>query len=151
MADNLVRWEPFKDMMSLREAMNRLFEDSFIRPDAWPMPFDTGMIGMAVDVIETKDEVVVKASVPGIKPEDIDISVTGDMLTIKGETKAEEKVEQGNYVRQERRYGRFERSIALPTTVVTDKADARFEHGVLTLKLPKAEEVKPKTIKVKTK
>jgi len=150
MAD-IVRWEPFKDMMSLREAMNRLFEDSFIRPSAWPLPFEGETVGMPVDVIEGKDNVVVKASVPGLKPEDIDVSITGDTLTIKGETKSEEKVEQGSYIRQERRYGKFERSLQLPSLVVADKADAKFEHGVLTLTLPKAEEVKPKTIKVKTK
>ena len=150
MAD-IVRWEPFKDMMSLREAMNRLFEDSFIRPSAWPLPFEGETVGLPVDVIEGKDNVVVKASVPGLKPEDIDVSITGDTLTIKGETKSEEKVEQGSYIRQERRYGKFERSLQLPSLVVADKADAKFEHGVLTLTLPKAEEVKPKTIKVKTK
>ena len=150
MAD-IVRWEPFKDMMSLREAMNRLFEDSFIRPSAWPLPFEGETVGLPVDVIEGKDNVVVKASVPGLKPEDIDVSITGDTLTIKGETKSEEKVEQGSYIRQERRYGKFERSLQLPSLVVVDKADAKFEHGVLTLTLPKAEEAKPKTIKVKTK
>ena len=150
MAD-IVRWEPFKDMMSLREAMNRLFEDSFIRPSAWPLPFEGETVGLPVDVIEGKDNVVVKASVPGLKPEDIDVSITGDTLTIKGETKSEEKVEQGSYIRQERRYGKFERSLQLPSLVVADKADAKFEHGVLTLTLPKAEEAKPKTIKVKTK
>ncbi len=150
MAD-IVRWEPFKDMMSLREAMNRLFEDSFIRPSAWPLPFEGETVGLPVDVIEGKDNVVVKASVPGLKPEDIDVSITGDTLTIKGETKSEEKVEQGSYIRQERRYGKFERSLQLPSLVVADKADAKFEHGVLTLTLPKAEQVKPKTIKVKTK
>lgn len=150
MSNQLTRWEPFKEMMSLREAMNRLFEDSFIRPSAWPLPFDGDAFGLPVDVIEKKDEVLVKASVPGLKPEDIDVSITGDVLTIKGETKSEEKIEDGTYLRQERRYGRFERSLQLPTLVVADKADAKFEHGVLTLKLPKAEEARPHTIKVKT-
>jgi HSP20 family protein len=79
------------------------------------------------------------------------VSVTGDVLTIKGETQAEEKIEQGSYIRQERRFGAFQRSLTLPTAVVADKAKAEFEHGVLTLTLPKAEESKPKTIKVKTK
>ena len=88
---------------------------------------------------------------PGIKPEDIDVSVTGDVLTIRGETASEEKSEQGSYLRQERRVGKFERSLTLPTQVQADKAEARFEHGVLTLTLPKAEQVKPKSIKVKTK
>jgi HSP20 family protein len=154
MANKPVRWEPFNEimneMMSLREAMNRLLEDSFTRPGAWLLPSGSGAMGIPIDVIETNDEVIIKASVPGVRWEDLDVSVTGEMLTIKGKTKAEEKVEQGSYIRQERRYGRFERSIALPTTVMADKADARFEQGVLTLTLPKDEEVKSKTIKVRT-
>jgi HSP20 family protein len=147
---NIVRWEPFRDLMSLREAMDRLFEESFIRPHAgWLAPL--GAEALAVDMYETDQDVVVKSSVPGIKPEDIDITITGDTLTIKGETKAEEKVEKSNYIRQERRYGAFSRSLTLPTTIVAEKAKAEFEDGVLTLTLPKAEEVKPKTIKVKAK
>ena len=106
---------------------------------------------MAVDVYETDEDVVVKASVPGVDPEELDISITGDTLTIKGETRAEEEVEEENYVYRERRYGAFSRSMTIPTSVEADEADAEFEDGVLTLRLPKAEEVKPKTIKVKTK
>jgi HSP20 family protein len=106
---------------------------------------------LAVDMYETDEEVVVKTAAPGVKPEDIDVNITGDVLIIKGETKTEEKVEEASYIRQERRYGAFSRSLALPSTVVADKATAEFENGVLTLTLPKAEEVKPKTIKVKAK
>ena len=114
MANNIVRWEPFGEMMSLRDAVNRLFEDSFIRPGQWPMSMDGGQVGLAVDVIETKDDVIVKASVPGIKPADLDISVTGGLLTLKGEVKSEEKIEKGSYIRQERRYGAFARTLSLP-------------------------------------
>ena len=147
---HLVRWEPFRDLISLREAMDRLFEESFIRPRAgWLAPLGAG--ALAVDMYETDQDVVIKSSVPGVKAEDIDITITGDTLTIKGETKAEEKVEKANYVRQERRYGAFSRSVTLPTTIVAEKAKAEFENGVLTLTLPKAEEVKPKAIKVKAK
>jgi len=150
MARNLVRWEPWSDLMSLREAMDRLFEESVVRPRAgWLAPL--GAESLAVDMYETEDEVVVKTAVPGVKSEDIDVSITGDVLTIKGETKAEEKVEKANYVRQERRHGAFSRSLTLPSTVVADKAIAEFENGVLVLTLPKAEEVKPKTIKVTAK
>ena len=150
MARNLVRWEPWSDLMSLREAMDRLFEESFVRPRAgWLAPL--GAETLAVDMYETDDEVVVKTAVPGVKPEDIDVSITGDVLTIKGETKSEEKVEKANYIRQERRYGAFSRSLTLPSMVVADKATAEFENGVLILTLPKAEEVKPKTIKVAAK
>jgi len=146
MSNGIVRWEPFREMISLRDAMNRLFEDSFIRPSTLPMQFE-GM-QLAVDVMETKDDVVVKASVPGIQPDDLDITLSGEMLTIKGEFKSEQKTEGGTTIRQERRYGSFERTLALPTQIVGDKAKAEFENGVLTLTLPKAEEVKPKTIKV---
>jgi HSP20 family protein len=150
MARNLVRWEPWSDLMSLREAMDRLFEESVVRPRAgWLAPI--GSESLAVDMYETDEEVVVKTAVPGVKSEDINVSITGDVLTIKGETKAEEKVEKANYIRQERRYGVFSRSLSLPSTVVADKATAEFENGVLILTLPKAEEVKPKTIQVKAK
>ena len=149
MAD-LIRWEPFRDLISLREAMDRLFEESFVWPRAgWLAPL--GPETLAVDMYETDEDVVIKTSVPGVKPEDIDITITGDTLTIKGEVKAEEKVEKANYIRRERRYGAFSRSLTLPTSVVAEKAKAEFENGVLTLTLPKAEEVKPKTIKVKAK
>ena len=147
---NIVRWEPFRDLITLREAMDRLFEESFIRPRVgWMAPLGAG--ALAVDMYETDQDVVIKSSVPGVKPEDLDITITGDTLTIKGETKAEEKVEKANYIRQECRYGAFRRSLTLPTTVVAEKAKAEFENGVLTLTLPKAEEVKPKSIKVKAK
>lgn len=147
---NLVRWEPFRDLVSLREAMDRLFEESFIRPrTGWlaPASVDT----LAVDMYETDDSVIVKTAVPGIKPEELDVSVTGDTLTIKGETRAEEEIKEENYIRRERRYGAFSRSLALPVSVVADKAAADFENGMLTLTLPKAEEVKPRAIKVKAK
>ena len=151
MSNEVARWEPFTEMMSLRDAVNRLFEDSFIRPGAWPLPFDGDGLSVPADLIETKDNVIVKLSAPGVKPEEIDISVVGDTLTIKGETKGEERFEEGNYIRKERRFGSFQRSLSLPTSVASDKAKAEFENGVLTLALPKAEEAKPKSIKVTMK
>jgi len=151
MANEVVRWEPFNEMVSLRDAVSRLLEDSFIRPAAWPLPFEGPAWSMPVDVIETKDNIIVKAAVPGVKPDEIDLSVTGDTLTIKGETKVEEKFEEGSYLRKERRFGAFQRTLTLPTNVVADKARAEFENGVLTLTLPRTEEVKPKAIKVTTK
>jgi HSP20 family protein len=147
---NIVRWEPFRELVSLREAMDRLFEESFVRPGGGRLA-PAGMEVPAVDVYQTDDAVVVKSAIPGIKPEDIDISITGDTLTIKGETRVEEEVNEENYIRRERRYGSFCRSLALPLPVVTEKAEAEFENGVLTLTLPKAEEVKPKAIKIKAK
>ncbi len=147
---NLVRWEPFRELMSLREAMDRLFEESFVRPrEGWLAPLGAGTL--AVDMYETPEEVVVRTAIPGIDPEDIDVSVIGDTLTIKGESKSEEEEKGANYIRRERRYGSFSRSLSLPTNVVADKATADFSKGILTLRLPKAEEVKPKRIEIKTK
>ena len=142
----LQRWEPFKEMITLRKAMDRLFEDSFIRPSVYLQETDGTL---PLDVYQTTNEVVVKASLPGYKPEEVDISITGDILTIKGEHKEEQKVKEENYWLRERRYGTFSRSITLPLEVVSDRAEASFDNGVLTLNLPKAEEVKPKQIKVR--
>jgi len=148
---SLVRWEPFNDLISLRDAMDRLFEESFIQPSkTWLAPW-RGSGQLPLDVYETDEEIVVKASVPGIKPEDIDITITGDTLTIKGESESEEEVERERYICRERRYGAFTRSVTLPGGINTDEAEASFEDGVLTLHIPKAEEVKPKTIAVKKK
>jgi HSP20 family protein len=151
---NLVRadWfkptEPFRDLISLREAMDQLFEESVVRPGAnWLA--QVGERTLAVDMYETDDAVVVKSAIPGIKAEDLDISVTGDTLTIKGETKTDEEIKEENYLYRERRYGSFCRALSIPVPVVTNKAEAEFENGMLTLTLPKAEEVKPKAIKVK--
>lgn len=145
---NLIRWEPAREMMTLREAMDRLFDDAFTRPlsfagNGWSMP--------AVDMYQTDNEVVVKVALPGIKAEEVQINVTGEMLTIKGEVKQKEEVKEKAYHIHEQRWGAFERSLALPTQVVADKAKADFENGVLTITLPKAEEVKPKSITIKTK
>jgi HSP20 family protein len=145
---SLIRWEPAREMMTLREAMDRLFDDAFTRPLSlsngnWSVP--------AVDMYQTDNEVVVKVALPGVKADDVQINVTGELLTIKGETKQEEEKKDKAYHIRERRWGAFERTIAMPTQVVADKAKAEFESGVLTVTLPKAEEVKPKTISIKTK
>ena len=130
--------------------MDRLFEDSFVpHAERWPSVADGGFL--PVDVYETEDTVVVEAPVPGLKPEDVDISIAGDTLTIRGESKFEEKVERENYIRQERRYGSFCRAVALPEGLDRNQAEAGFENGVLKVTFPKLEEVKPKSIKVKVK
>ena len=146
---SLIKWEPFSDLISLRDAMDRLFEESFVRMRGWPSLL--GAEALALEMYETADSVVVKTAGPGVKPEDIDITITGDVLTIKGEAKTEEKVEKEHYIRQERRYGSFQRSVQLPVSLVPDKAEATFEHGILTLTIPKSEEAKPKIIKVEAK
>ncbi len=145
----LMRWEPFREIMSLRDAMDRLFEDSFVRPSRlWP---ELGRGELPVDMYQTANDVVVKASIPGLKPDEVDISITGDTLTIKGEHKEEKEVEEQDYFYRERRYGAFSRSLTIPVPVKTEKTEATFENGVLTVTMPKAEEVKPKQIKIKAK
>ena len=144
---NLTRWEPAREIMTLREAMERLFDDAFTRPfsmrDGWSAP--------AIDMYQTDDEIVVKASLPGIKSDEVQINITGDVLTLKGEVKHEEESQEKAWHIREQRWGSFQRSVALPTNVVADKARAEFENGILTITLPKAEEVKPKTITINTK
>jgi HSP20 family protein len=146
----LVRWSPARDMVSLREAMDRLFEESFLRPDLFGGG-ETAVSALPLDMYETESDVVVKASVPGVKPEDIEVTVTGDLLTIKGEFKTEEKTEKRSFLRQERRYGSFCRQLGLPAGVDSNKAAASFENGILTLTLPKVEAVRPKTVRVVAK
>jgi HSP20 family protein len=134
-------------MVTLREAMDRLFDDAFIRP----FGLTSGLQAPTVDLYQTDDEVVVKTSLPGMKADDMQISVTGDLLTIKGEFKEKEEKKEKAYHLREQRYDSFERTLSLPTEVLADKAKADFEDGVLTITLPKAEEVKPNTITVKAK
>jgi HSP20 family protein len=146
-----MRWEPIKDMVTLRDAMDQLFEDSFTHT-RWLTPVRENVLGqMALDIVENDNELVMKASVPGFTPEDIDIAVVDDLLTIKVESKAEPKEAQTNYLLRERRYNAMQRTVRLPVAVQTDKATADFEHGVLTLTLPKAEAIKPKQIKINAK
>lgn len=146
MAD-IMRWEPLRDMMTLRQAMDRLFEDSFVQPAGFAV---SGASGVAMDVFETDSEVVIKAELPGVKPDEVDVSIAEDVVTVKGEHKEEKEEKEANYFRKELRYGSFSRSVRLPASVNSGKAEAVFENGVLTLTLPKAEEVKPRKINVKT-
>ena len=104
-----------------------------------------------VNMMQTDNEVIIKASIPGVKPEDINISVTGDTLTLRGKVKEDKEYKEADYHIKEMREGSFSRTIPLPVKVDSDKAKAEFENGVLKLTLPKVEEVKPKTITVKAK
>jgi len=145
---NLTRWEPVREMMTLREDMDRLFDDAFTRPLSVR---DGGWSTPALDMYQTDNDVVVKAALPGFKADDVQINVTGDVLTIRGEMKHEDEQKDKAWHIREHRWGSFERSISLPTDVVSEKAQADFDNGILTITLPKAEEVKPKTITVKAK
>jgi len=144
---NLIRWDPVREMVGMRDEMDRVFNDFFSRS---PVSYE-GYGTINLDMMQTDDEVIIKASIPGIKPDDLNISVTGDTLTIRGEIKSEEETKKADYHMREIRYGSFARSVLLPSQVLADKARAEFENGILKLTLPKAEEVKPKTITVKAK
>jgi HSP20 family protein len=146
MPRSIERWEPFREAISLRDAMNSLLQESFIRPGSYLA--QEGPTALPLDVSETENEYVVKASLPGVKPEDVQITVHGDTLTIRGESKVEEEKKDEHWHLRERRFGSFQRSVALATPVNSDKAQAHYEHGVLTLTLPKAEESKPRQIKI---
>ena len=150
---SITRWAPFEDMVSLRQVMDRLVEDSFVRP-SWRRENGDGGFAAALplDMYETNDAVVVKARVPGVNPDDVELTVNGDNLTIKAELRSDANMEDAkkwSWHRHELYHGSIGRSINLPTLVQSDKAEATFRHGELTLVLPKAEEVKPRSIKIK--
>ena len=139
------RWDPFREAISLRDAMNTLLQESFVRPGGMgPATQAT----LPLDVTENENEFVVKASLPGVRPDDVEITVHGDTLTIRGESKAEEEKKGEQWHLRERRFGSFQRSLALAVPVDSDRANAHYEHGVLTLTLPKSESAKPRQIKV---
>lgn len=146
MSGRITRWDPLREVGALREAMDRMFEEGIWRP---PLPFaGSGESSLAIDMYETPDSVVVKTAIPGVKAEDIEVSVTGDSLTIRAETKEETEVKRESYLRRERRYGSYARTVTLPAGLRADQAGADYAEGVLTLTFPRAEEVRPKTIKV---
>ena len=142
----IVRRTPFGDLLSLRQAMDRLFEESLVNPRTWQ--FGEGQL-VPVDVYATSSDVVVEAILPGVKPEGVDITVEGNTLSIAGDTSSMIPGRDGLLL-QEIRRGRFVRTLALPTGLEPDKATATFEDGILTLRIPKAEQVKPRQIKITT-
>ena len=149
MPTDLTEWRPFREVSRLHREMDRLWDDYFGSGRRGLQPLQTEF-APAVDVKETADQVVVKAEVPGMEAKDINISVTGDVLTIKGEKKSEREEKEENYHLVERSYGSFCRSLTLPAAVDLDKIEAKYDKGVLTVTCPKKEEVKPKPIEIKT-
>jgi HSP20 family protein len=145
---NITRFDPFGEMVTLRQAMDRLFEDSFVSPLSW-RSVNGEALSPSLDVHQTPDEIVVTAALPGLRPEDVDITITGQTLSIRGEFKADDEISRDQYLYRERRYGTFHRQLQLPVRVQGDSAAADFENGVLTLRIPKSEEVKPRQIQVK--
>ncbi len=146
----IVRWDPFRNLLALQDEMNRLFEGTLFgetgrasrggRSIVWAPP---------IDVVESKDKVIVNAELPGMKPDEVELSVDEGVLTVKGERKFSEEVKEENLHRIERAYGYFERRIALPKTIDAERITATYTDGVLRIELPKVEESKPKQIPIK--
>ena len=141
----VTRWDPFQDVLSLREAMNQLMEESFVRP---AVAQSGKNFVPALDFSENAEGYLVEAALPGVKPEDVEVTVENNVLTIRGETRQEVDEQKRNFHRIERRFGSFQRTIGLPTTVKADAIQASLTNGVLRLEIPKAEEVKPRKISV---
>ncbi len=145
---SIMRWRPRRDLVSIRDEMNHLFDGFF---SGWPEPRKgllEGAWAPSIDVAESDGEITVTAELPGVKLEEVDIAITDEVLTLKGKKKEEEEVKERNYHRIERSYGSFQRSIALPTGVQADKAKATYKDGILRITVPKVEEAKPKQIKI---
>ena len=137
----LVRWNPYRT--TLFDEFDRLFDSAVSKSPA------ASNWGVAIDVIENDDAYVVKATVPGLTADDLDLTLEDNVLTLKGEIKADEAVENAQYHVRERRYGSFSRRVRFPVAVNSDNVEATYENGILTLSVPKVEEVKPRKIEVK--
>jgi len=147
----IVRWNPARELLTLRDQMDRLMEDFWgpgfgRRAAVW----DGTVAGFPMDVYQTDKEYVVKATLPGVRGEDLDVSIVGETLTIKATTQEEKDVKDEDWLLKESRYNAFSRTVTLPSEVQADKVDATLENGILTLRIPKAEAVLPKSIKVKS-
>jgi HSP20 family protein len=147
------RWDPWGDIVSLREAMNNLLEESFVRPRSAGSG-TPGTLGLAVDLFETPEEFVLTASVPGVNPSEVTISVLGETVRISGFRpdlgEGQRNPEGSRWLIRERHFGAFDRTVSLPAPLRADEASADFENGVLTVTLPKAEQAKPRTITVRS-
>jgi HSP20 family protein len=146
----IVRWEPFRDLVSLQDRMNRLFDSSYRGVGAageedWALG---GSWAPAVDIFEHEGNIVLKAELPGVDPKDVDVRVENNVLTLRGERKFDSEVKRESYHRVERSYGTFARSFTLPAVVDTGNIKAEFKEGVLRVTLPKREEAKPKQISI---
>ena len=149
---SIVRWTPVGDMVSLHEAMDRLFDENFARPYRSRGNDNTAMSRLPIDLYETEDELILKARLAGINPEDVDITIEDSDLVVKAELRSDAALDEAkdwSWYRHELYHGAVARRINLPTLVQSDKIEATFRNGELTLVLPKAEEVKPRSIQVK--
>lgn len=148
MARDITPWSPFKEASSLRDTIDRMFEDSMLGPRVAFIP-TSGI--PTVNIRETEKSIIVEAELPGVKEEDIDLEIEENSLTIKGEKKSEEEVKEKDFYRREFSYGSFTRTVALPVEVESEKAEASMKEGVLRVELPKLEEAKPKVKKIEIK
>jgi HSP20 family protein len=146
---SIVRWDPFKEMASLQDRMNRLFDDVWGRGRRGEEEYISGGWVPPVDVRETKDSLEITAELPGIDPKDVEVAVEGGVLTLRGTRSFEKAAEGETYHRVERAYGAFERAFTLPSNVDSERIQATYRHGVLNLSVPKREEAKPKAISIK--
>lgn len=143
----IIRWDPFRDLITLREKMNRLFEEAFTsRGEERDLVSSTWT--PSVDIYETENALVLNAEVPGIDEGDIEIKIEDNTLTIKGDRKFEKETKEENYHRIERAYGSFYRSFTLPHYVDQDRIEAEHENGILKITMPKKPELKPRKVKV---
>ncbi len=148
----IVRWlDPFRDLSSIQERMNQIFEDALARSRGREEGLRSGMWTPAVDIYENNDSVVVKAELPGVERDQISVEVKDGILSLRGERRFEKEVKEESYHRIERSYGSFQRSFSLPVSVDQEKVTAHFRNGVLEVTLPKKEQAKPKQIQVNVK
>lgn len=145
---SIIKYDPFRELRGLQDEMNRLFMSNFSRGGESDLM--RGAWSPQVDIFENKDQIVLEAELPGMKPEDVEISIENNVLTLRGERRFEKKDDSDNFHRVERSYGTFTRSFTLPPTVSSDRAEAEFENGILRLTLAKREEAKPRRIEIKS-
>ncbi len=143
---SIINWDPFNEIREIQNAVNKLFDESLFKRKGTKR--ELGFWEPVVDIVETKDNYKVRAEMPGIPKDDIEISVSGDVLTIKGEKKQEKEEKDSNFYKRERVYGMFQRQLVLPQDIEADKIKANYKDGVLEVTIPKGEAAKPKKIKV---
>ena len=143
------RTPPLTEVVTLRDAMERLFDDRFFRP-LWPWDGEHAAVP-ALDLFTTQDAVIAKVALPGVKPDDVDVTIADDLVTIRGTFEEQKETTEAGYLHKELSRGSFSRSFAVPTAIKAEAATALFKDGMLTLTLPKTEEVKPKHVRVEVK
>ena len=148
---SLIKWDPFRDLLSLQERMNKLFEESLFRSGKDQEDLTVGRWSPAIDVMENEQEIVIKGELPGIELKNVEVLIKYNLLTLRGERKFEKEEEKENYHRIERAYGAFQRVFTLPASVEQDKVKAKMRDGILEIRLPKAKKELPKKVEIEVK